>query len=56
MFIIDIPASHSIVKGKPKEAYVAYAPKLFECLIQYFGLKCVDHTALFLTSEQRNID
>ena len=53
--VIDVPASHLLVKGKPKESYVSYAPKLSECLMQYCGLKGGGRTALFFTSAKRNI-
>jgi hypothetical protein len=36
---LDVPASHLLVKGKPKEAFSSYAPKLSEALGQYCSLK-----------------
>jgi hypothetical protein len=32
---IDVPASHLLVKGKPKEAFLSHAPKLSESLAKY---------------------
>ena len=52
---IDVPASHLLVKGKPKEAFLSHAPKLSESLVKYFELKGLNKTALFFTSAKRNI-
>lgn len=36
---IDIPASHLLVKGKPKEVFTSSAIKLSDALVSYFDLK-----------------
>ncbi|MDB9715486.1 hypothetical protein OAA72_01920 [Amylibacter sp.] len=52
---IDVPASHLLVKGKPKKAFLSNAPKLSKSLVKYFELKGLNKTALFFTSAKRNI-
>ena len=52
---IDVPASHLLVRGKPKEAYTSYASSLSDALATYCSLKGTDRTALFFTSAKRNI-
>jgi integrase len=52
---IDVPASHLLVRGKPKEAFLSHAPKLSVSLVKYFELKGLSKTALFFTSAKRNI-
>ena len=34
--VIDVPASHLLVKGKPKEAFVSYAP-----VSNYVHISCI---------------
>ena len=52
---LDVPASHLLVKGQPKETFTSYAPKLSEALLKYCSLKGTDRTALFFNSGKRNI-
>ena len=52
---IDVPASHLLLRGKPKEAYTSYASSLSDALATYCSLKGTDRTALFFTSAKRNI-
>ena len=52
---LDVPASHLLVKGKPKATFTSYAPKLSDSLSKYCSLKGADRTALFFTSAKRNI-
>ena len=52
---IDAPASHLLLKVKPKEVFLLYKPKLSETLAKYCNLKGVDKTASFFTSTKRNI-
>ena len=52
---LDVPASHLLVKGKPKEAFTSYAPKLSEALGQYCSLKGQGRAALFFNSGKRNV-
>ena len=52
---MDIPASHLLVKGKPKDAFTSYASSLSDALATYCSLKGVDRTALFFTAAKRNV-
>ena len=52
---IDIPASHLLVKGKPKDAFTSFALPLSDALATYCSLKGVDRTALFFTAAKRNV-
>ena len=48
---LDVPASHLLIKGKPKEALTSYVPKLGEALSKYFSLKGQGRGALFFKAE-----
>jgi len=48
---LDVPASHLLIKGKPKEAFTSYAPKLTEALSKYCSLKGQGRAALFFKQE-----
>ena len=48
---LDVPASHLLIKGKPKEALTSYAPKLGEALSKYCSLKGQGRAALFFKAE-----
>ena len=52
---MDIPASHLLVKDKPKDAFTLYASSLSDALATYCSLKGVDRTALFFTAAKRNV-
>ena len=52
---MDVPASHLLVKGKPKDAFTSFASTLSDALATYFSLKGTDRTALFFTSAKRNV-
>jgi hypothetical protein len=50
---MDVPASHLLVKGKPKDAFTSYASSLSDALATYCSLKGADRTALFFTAAKR---
>jgi integrase len=52
---MDVPASHLLVKGKPKDAFTSYASSLSDALATYCSLKGADRTALFFTAAKRNV-
>ena len=52
---MDVPASHLLVKGKPKDAFISYASSLSDALATYCSLKGADRTALFFTVAKRNV-
>ncbi|MDB2529377.1 tyrosine-type recombinase/integrase [Paracoccaceae bacterium] len=52
---MDVPASHLLVKGKPKDAFISYASSLSDALATYCSLKGADRTALFFTAAKRNV-
>ena len=52
---MDVPASHLLVKGKPKDAFTSFSSTLSDALATYFSLKGTDRTALFFTSAKRNV-
>jgi integrase len=52
---MDVPASHLLVKGKPKDAFTSYASSLSDALVTYCSLKGADRTALFFTAAKRNV-
>ena len=52
---LDVPASHLLIKGKPKEAFTSYAPKLSEALSKYCSLKGQGRAALFFKAGKRNV-
>ena len=52
---MDVPASHLLIKGKPKDAFTSYACSLSDALATYCSLKGVDRTALFFTAAKRNV-
>ena len=52
---MDVPASHLLVKGKPKDAFTSFASTLSDALATYFSLKGTDRTALFFTSAKGNV-
>jgi hypothetical protein len=45
---LDVPASHLLIKGKRKEAFTSYAPKLSEALSKYCSLKGQGRASRFL--------
>ena len=52
---MDVPASHLLVKGKPKDAFISYASSLSDALATYCSLKWADRTALFFSAAKRNV-
>ena len=52
---LDVPASHLLIKGKPKEAFTSYAPNLSEALSKYCSLKGQGRAALFFKAGKRNV-
>ena len=52
---MDLPASHLLVKGKPKDAFTSYASSLSDALATYCSLKGADRTGLFFTAAKRNV-
>ena len=52
---MDVPASHLLVKGKPKDAFTSYASSLSDALAKYCSLKGADRTALFFAAAKRNV-
>jgi integrase len=52
---MDVPASHLLVRGKPKDAFTSYASLLSDALTTYCSLKGADRTALFFTAAKRNV-
>jgi integrase len=50
-----VPASHLLVKGKPKDVFTSYASSLSDALATYCSLKGADRTALFFTAAKRNV-
>ena len=52
---MDVPASHLLVKGKPKDAFISYASSLSDALATYCSLKGADRTALFFSAAKRNV-
>ena len=52
---MDVPASHLLVKGKPKDAFTSYASSLSDALATYCSLKGADRTGLFFTAAKRNV-
>ena len=52
---MDVPASHLLVKSKPKDAFTSYASSLSDALATYCSLKGADRTALFFTAAKRNV-
>jgi integrase len=52
---MDVPASHLLVKGKPKDVFTSYASSLSDALATYCSLKGADRTALFFTAAKRNV-
>ena len=52
---LDVPASHLLIKGKPKEAFTSYAPNLSEALSKYCSLKGQGRAALFFKARKRNV-
>ena len=52
---MDVPASHLLVKGKPKDAFTSYASSLSDALATYCSLKGADRTTLFFTAAKRNV-
>jgi integrase len=52
---MDVPASHLLVRGKPKDAFTSYASSLSDALATYCNLKGADRTALFFTAAKRNV-
>ena len=47
---MNLPASHLLVKGKPKDANTSYASSLSESFTTYCSLKKADRTALFFAA------
>ena len=47
---MNLPASHLVVKGKPKDANTSYASSLSESFTTYCSLKKADRTALFFAA------
>ncbi len=52
---MDVPASHLLVRGKPKDAFTSYASSLSDALATYCSLKGADRTALFFSAAKRNV-
>ena len=52
---MDVPASHLLVRSKPKDVFTSYASSLSAALATYCSLKGADRTALFFTAAKRNI-
>ena len=52
---MNLPASHLLVKGKPKDAVTSYAFSLSEAFSTYCSLKEADRTALFFAAAKRNV-
>ena len=52
---MDVPASHLLVRSKPKDAFTSYASSLSDALATYCRLKGADRTALFFTAAKRNV-
>jgi integrase len=52
---MDVPASHLLVKGKPKDTFTSYASSLSDALATYCSLKGADRTALFFAAAKRNV-
>ena len=54
---MDVPASHLLVKGKPKDAFTSISSTLSDALATYFSLKGTDRTGivLYLSQEERGL-
>ncbi|MDC1182791.1 hypothetical protein N8144_05830 [Planktomarina temperata] len=52
---LDVPASHLLIKEKPKEAFTSYAPNLSEALSKYCSLNGQGRAALFFKAGKRNV-
>ena len=52
---MDVPASHLLVRSKPKDVFTSYASSLSDALATYCSLKGADRTALFFTAAKRNV-
>ena len=52
---MDVPASHLLVRSKPKDVFTSYASSLSAALATYCSLKGADRTALFFTAAKRNV-
>ena len=52
---LEIPASHLLIKGQPKETFTSYATTLSDALEKYCRLKGVGKGEQFFTAANRNI-
>ena len=52
---MDVPASHLLVRSKPKDVFTSYASSLSAALTTYCSLKGADRSALFFTAAKRNV-
>ena len=53
---MNVPASHLLVRSKPKDAFTSYASSLSDALATYCRLKGADRTALFFPAAKRNVE
>ncbi len=52
---LEMPASHLLIKGQPKETFTSYATTLSDSLEKYCRLKGVGKGEQFFTAANRNI-
>lgn len=52
---LEVPASHLLIKGQPKETFTSYAPKLSDALEKYCRLKGAARVVQIFITAKRSI-